>query len=266
MMRKFMSLLIIAGLCLGLSGCGGGDGAPKEKVFLTEDEYASLYTSPNDYKGKYVELTGKIFTDPEVEDGKFAIQMWGDPDNNDKNTIVTGENPEGGLKADTYVKVVGYVAGTFEGENAFGTKITAPQITAESIEVVDYATAVSPSLKTIEPNVSMEQFGTTITVTKVEFAKAETRVYFKIENNSANKFNFYTFNTKITQNGKQFEEQDNYNADYEEPSSDILAGITSEGVVAFPVLEQANFTIITDAHSDDYHEDFVDYTFEITVQ
>ena len=54
-MKKFLSTAACLMLSLLLAGCSETGGAPKEKVFIEKDQISDLYTSPKDFKGKYVE-------------------------------------------------------------------------------------------------------------------------------------------------------------------------------------------------------------------
>ena len=76
-------------------------------------------------------------------------------------------------------------------------------------------TPMVPTIKSVElSRVTQDQLGYSITVEKVEFAEKETRVYVTIQNNGSSNFSAYSFNSKIIQNGKQYEEARNYSADY----------------------------------------------------
>lgn len=267
-MKKILSLLMILGLCAGLTACGGDKSSePKEKVFIEDSETGSMYSNPKNYEGKYVTITGRVFSNPEEDEGIIAFQLWADPENNDKNTIVGCEkNVCSDVKSDDYVKVTGYIAGEFEGENMMGGKVTAPQIKAESVEKISYADAVSPTTKSLDVNIKKSQNNVDMTVSKIEFAEKETRVYLTINNKGKSKFSFYSFNSKLTQDGKQYEEQSNYEADYPEINSEILPGIKSEGIVTFPAIKQSDFKLIFEGYSDDYNIDFDNYTFDIKVK
>lgn len=110
------------------------------------------------------------------------------------------------------------------------------------------------------------QHGVSVTLNKVEFADNKTRIYMSIENKSKDKFSFYSFNTKITQNSKQYEEESNYYAGYEEIKSDILPGVKEEGIIAFKNIDQANFKLLCEGNSDNYSLDFADFVFDVEVK
>lgn len=263
-MKKGLAGLLCAALLFGLTACGG-DSEPKEKVYIEEDKIADMYTSPDDYKGKYVKLTGRVFTNPEAKDKQIAFQMWQDPKNSANNTVITCDK-SADLAQNDYIRIEGYVDGTFEGKNMMGGTVKAPKIVAESVEKISYQDAASPTLKAVDSNVVKEANNVTYTIQKVEFAKDETRVYLSLDNKSPDKYSFYSFNVKIVQNGKQYEEKYNYEANYKELTSELLPGIKDEGIIAFPAMDQANFQLITEGSSSNYNVDRDYLTFDIEVK
>lgn len=106
-----------------------------------------------------------------------------------------------------------------------------------------------PTIKTIDVNETQDHYVYKITLEKVEFAENETRVYINVENSGSDEFSIYSFNGVISQNGNQYEEQSNYNADYPEMNNSLLVGNKTEGIIAFPALEDAPFTFTIDAYS-----------------
>lgn len=270
-MRKISMILVCLGLCLGLFGCSNDSGKDtskktEEKEFITEDQLDSLYSNPDKFKGKYVTLTGQVFGSPESEDDTTVFQMMGDPEEYEKNTVIhCKKSLTKDLKSDSYVVVTGLIKGTFEGTNAFGESITAPQIEAEKIEISSYIDVVSPTLKSVEVNDVRTSNGVTVTLQKVEFSPIETRVYISVDNQSANEYSFYSYSTKAVQNNKQFEYESNYYADYPELNSDILPGVKTEGILVYNGLEQADFQLICKGQSNDYSLDGDTFTFDITV-
>lgn len=273
-MKRFLSLFLALGLILGVTACGSNDSKDdkeseksSKKEYVDEKDISKVYSNPDKYKGKYIKLTGKVFMPPEKDDDGVYFQMWEDPENNDHNTVVGYESKDFDVKEGDFVAIDGKIDGVFKGKNSFGGSVDALQITATSIELTSYSEVVSPTLKEVEVNQQNSQNGVDIRIDKVEFAKNETRIYYTITNNSGSKYSFYDFSLMITQNGKQFKEQANYSADYPSVSGDVLNGITADGIVAFPVLEQADFEIHFDAgHGDNYDLDFEAFTIPVTMK
>lgn len=296
-MKKILALILAMGICIGGSACtvtdlsessetSSSNSTPSQEFSesseeqssekseetedttpLSESEIKQMYTDPDKFMNRTVTLTGRVFTSPERDEDGIYFQMFYDTENHDLNTIVAYLDPDFELEEGDYVKLTGVVSGNFEGENAFGGTVTAPQIIATSLEKSSYTEVVSPALKTVTPKgTSSTQHGYTVSLTKVEFAKNETRLYFTVENGGKATFNLYSFDTKLIQNGKQYEEETNYDADYPEIQSDLLPGVTTEGIIVFPAIDQKNFQVVLDAFSDDFDEDFELYTFDVSVE
>lgn len=232
-------------------------------VPMKGDEIKTLYTNPEQFKSHCVEITGKVFTAPEYDDDGVAVQMWGDIEKSENNTIVYIADKNFKVKQDDYLHIVGLVGDEFEGENAFGGKVSAPTITAKEYKVIDYKNALAPTIKTIDVNQTQTQLGYSVTVQKIEYAEKETRAYIKVDNQGTDKFSVYSFNSKITQNGKQYEEQDNWDAEYPEIQTELLVGNSSEGIIVFPAIPNGNFTLIIEGSSDNWEENLKPYTFNI---
>lgn len=231
-------------------------------VPLKGDELKSLFTTPEKFKSHCAELIGKVFKVEYTDDG-VAVQMWQDFKSCNNNIIVYVLDSDFKVKEDEFLKVTGIVGDVFEGENMMGAKITAPTITAREYSVVDYMEAAMPAKKTLDVNQTQTQYGYSVTVQKVEFADEETRVYVKVDNGGSDKFSLYSFNAKLVQNGKQYDEQSNFEADYPEIQSDLLVGSSSEGIIAFPAIKEEGFNLIFEAYSDNFYETINPYTFEI---
>lgn len=231
---------------------------------LSESEIPYLYTNTSNYIGREVTLTGKIFNNVEYDTGSVAFQMWQDPNNSENNTIIIYYDNTIELKENDYVVISGTVYDVFEGENAFGGVVTAPRIIAEELSISSYAEIMNPTIKSIETGMTITQNGYEIILDKVEFAKSETRLYFTVNNNGKANFSVYDFNMKIVQGNKQYEYQDNWDADYPEIQSDLLPEVTTSGIVAFPSLDmESGFKVYVEGRSDDYREDFETYLFTI---
>ncbi|MPM54175.1 hypothetical protein SDC9_100949 [bioreactor metagenome] len=273
-MKKTAVLFFAALLSFFLCACSGeSDGAaatptpsPTPNLTLSEDEMERLYTDADAFAGRTVTISGQIFTGIERDSKGVYFQIWADPKNADKNTIVEYKNTDAALEKYDYVKVEGKVVGTYEGENAFGVKITALQIEASAVVTVGYIEAVSPTLRSVNVMSVQEQYGYQIDLQKVEFADAETRIYLSVTNGGKSDFSVFSFDVKLVQKGKQFEEQPNYAAHYPEIQTGLLPGITTEGVIVFPAIEQSNFKLVLKASSGDPLEVIAPFTFNVVVK
>ena len=279
-MKRVLSMLLAACLCCGLlAGCGGDTGSEEKqekkkeekKEFIKEGQIAELFTNPDNFKGKYVVLTGKIFVEPEKEDGTTALQVWHDPQNAQYNFIVHYSGSES-FSTNNYIKVDGRIEGAFKGENMMGGTVTVPLIKSDTIETMSYIEAVTPTIKEIAPeNAISEQNGISLKVDKIEFAEKETRIYMTEANSSADKFSMFTYNMKIIQNGQQIEQDvasvSSFEGDYAQLSSDILPNASSSGILVFPAIDSsASFQIYAEGFSDNYELEFAPFTIDIAAQ
>lgn len=262
--RGLLVLILILTLCF-VPGCGGSESSSSESAKeLAKEDYVKLYSDANTFKGYKVDMFLKVFSVEKDNSGTF-LQGFYDPEGMDKNTIVTIDDPNLDVKDGDIIHVIGIVEGEVTGENMLGAKLTAPKISASSIEKSDYATAFAPAIKTVEVNEEQNQHGIVLKLEKVEFAEKETRAYLTVKNNSNNNASFYSFNAKAIQNNKQFETTDNWEAEYQEVQSEILPGVESSGIVLFPAIDPSAGAIkfLFECSSDDYLLDFNPYTFNI---
>lgn len=238
------------------------------KEVLAEEDFDKMYSNPKEYKGYEVEFTGQVFVDPERDDSGVYLQVYAKPEQFEQNTIVAYEDSNFDVKVDDFVKVIGIVKDEFEGENLMGGTITAPFIEATSIEVVDYITAVAPTIKEVVVDETIDQHGMEVTLQKIEFAEVETRVYMKITNNTNENVYFDGYGAKLVSGSTQYETKDNFGSGLPELPFDILAGIEAEGVLTYPAIEEQSgtFTLHAEGYSDNWELDFKPYVFEVEVE
>lgn len=281
MKKKSIILFLSATLAISVMACGeeSQNGTKSEtevttaeKEYISESEIPNIFTNPGDYEGKYVKLTGRIFTAPEQDEEGIALQAFHDIQNYDLNFIVYVDGTDHTFDVDDYISVDGMILGEFEGENAFGGTVTAPMIDADSIEVLSYMDAVAPTVTEITPDgASSEQYGITLTVDKIEFAENETRVYMTESNASEDTFNLYTYMISIVQNGQQIEQDmassSIYEGGYAELSDNLLPGASSSGVLVFPEMDSsAGFQIHAEGMSSNYEQQFEPFVIEVSAQ
>ena len=221
------------------------------------------FPDPSNFKGDNVEFFAKIFVEPEKDADGTYFQAYAN-NNSDRNVIVGIGDPDLDIKTDDIVFVKGTINDTFEGENAMGGIVTAPAIKAETVEISDYATAFAPAIKTVDVNQEINQHGYLLKLSKIEIAENETRLYLTIQNKSQDTISFYSFNTKLVSGNQQLEEESNYEANYPELQSDILPGVISEGIIAFPTLsESGQVKVFLEGSSVNYDLDFVPFEFDV---
>lgn len=229
------------------------------------DNITAVATKPNDYKGDYIKFGGYVFSVDETDD-KYALQIFIDEDHNNsvilevsKSLIANQKISEG-----DYIKADAKIDGTHKGETIVGVKSSWAYLIADGIEKSTYQDTIGKANTSWEfSDKVIEQHGISVSVTKVEFSDIETRVYVTVVNNSSSTFNLQDYSAKLTQNGSQYETTYNYNADYPEIPSDILPGITANGIIVFDKVEPAQFQLYMEGYSDDWETDFSPFTFDL---
>lgn len=239
----------------------------KGKV-LAAGDFDKMYTNPKKYKNYEVSYIGRVMNTPEKDDDGIYLQVYANPEKYEQNTIVFYPDASLSISDDDYLNITGVVRDEFKGENMMGAELTIPMIEAIELEVIGYTDAMAPTLQTIEVNEKKEQHGFEITVEKVELSEKQTRVYFTIDNKSAEKISFYSFNSKLVAGGKQLENESDYESDLAEPQSDILSGTNTSGVVIYPPLGEdiTEIQIYAEGSSDNYENTIEPFTFDVSVQ
>lgn len=271
--RNTKKVLPLIGLILGvvsiviaLASLGStGNSEPDEVVYVDEADIDKIYGDANAYKGKYVKLTGQVFNH-EVSDGALFLQINEDIENYDNNTLVYYYGDiDLDINDNDYVAIDGYITGSTNYSNIAGGTISAPEITAKSIEKLSYIDAVVPTLKSVEPNITVDNNGYKLTLNKVEFAEKETRCYFTFENSGNNTFTLWNSDSVLIQNSKQYEMTYNYDGSYEELPYDIQQGVTASGILTFDGIQQdMDFSITMSGYDEEAYVDY-DFKFEVSV-
>lgn len=244
---------------------------PTGKEYISEDQISQLFSSPKDLKGKYVKLTGKIFTTPETKDNVTALQIHHNTTDYSQNFIVKIENPTATYNDGDYVIVDGKIKGTYKGTNLMGASLEVPLIEADTVEVSTYMDIVVPTKNEVSYNAPIDQNGVVVSLDKIQFADTETRIYITVTNNSDSKFYIYDYSAKVTQGTQQYEtdsaSQSIFEGDYPRISDDILPGVTSSGIIVFPPFDDStDFQLHLEGHSDDFNLDFNPYVFNCTLK
>lgn len=277
MKKRLLALLLCGVMAFGISACGGGTssnsgGSGEEKVYVKESEFDELFTNPDQFKGKYVILTGQLLDAPEKNGDTVTLQAWYDTKNYSQNFIVYTNETDESFSSNDYIIVDGIVDGELKGENYFGEEVTAPLITDAKVTKSTYKDVVAPTVSEISPNATAEQKGFTVSVEKVEYSDVETRVYMTVANNTNESISFGAYDIKILLDNKQINidnaSSSMYDGNYPELSYDIAAGASTSGVLVFPIIEQGkDFQIIVpDIFSDNYEEEFSDMKIDISTK
>lgn len=145
------------------------------KADFTNSNFNLLFANPDGYFNSTVYFTGKVFSFP----GPGELQMYvGDTTN--YAVIVYDESFV--FAKDDCVKVTGRLAEAFEGTNAFGAVLTAPEVKATTIDKTNCADAINPAAKIVNVEKTQTRAGIKFILHKVEFSDKNTRAYVTIEN------------------------------------------------------------------------------------
>jgi len=190
--------------------------------------------------------------------------MYTDPVGSNGNTIVA-TNPSISLKNGDYVRVTGKLLKAYDGTNAFGGKVSAPVVLATDVAVVTREAVVAPAIQTYKPNKAIDQHGLVLTLTQVQLAKQETRIYITAKNGSTQNATVYASSIKIVQGSRQLEEKSVYDSGYPTIPSTLLAGVEASAVVIFDALDvsQPLRIVLDGANLSDYSLTFVPYTWTV---
>lgn len=264
-MKRIIALLLTLTCLFTLVGCGGSNTKQltDEEKFqqaekIPENEVANVIMDGEKYKGKRIELIGKV-SSFEEKDGETVIQLF----TTGYLPVYVTTKKKVKFKETENVFVAGIVKGKKTGKNSFGAELSLLEI-----EGYEFKTGTElPNFKAVKEivvNKEQKQGGVKITVQKVEIAEKETRVYMSVENNTKETLYFMDTSVKIIQGKKQYDYQYEYGNDYPKISSDILKGIKSEGVITFPKIdENSSFKIQLSEKTFITSDDFKDFIFEI---
>ena len=248
-MKKFLSVILCTLLTVSVAACGGSgkdSSKKKEKEYIEDSKISAMFSSPDDYKGKYVKLSGKIFVAPEKEDDGTYLQIYQDPENMNHTFIAVTKSTD--LSDGDYVTVDGKIEGEYSGKNALGCEVKGPTISNAAVKKSSYIDVVAPSLKTVKVESSAKQGKLTFTVHKIEYAKKETRVYVSFKNKLNVNATLDTSGIKIIKDGKQItQDQSSMSStegNYEQLDYDISGGVTSSGILVFPAMKPGKCQIV----------------------
>jgi hypothetical protein len=226
--------------------------SPSPAATYTNADWYRVTSNPNGFKGQAVELTGKIFAEPEYDQSGVGFQMWADPQRSEGNTIVWLPDPTVELRTDDYVRVSGVITGSFTGENMMGGEVQAAMIQAGTVEKVGALAAAPPAIEIVDVNQGATQHGITVKLRRVEFAEAETRVFVTFINQSNSKASIYAYSAKAIQGGRTYSPEMGLQG-YPEPESELPRSTRTSGVVVFKAMKPEKTTrFIFEGYSDDW--------------
>ena len=273
MKKKLLTIMLATSMALSFTACGSS--SPSESKTTTEsketekkeyvDDINAVVTNPDSYKGKYIKFCG-IVSSVESDEDAYGLQVYVDLDYN--NSVLV-EVPKSLLpeipKSDDFLNIDAKIDGSYNGQTVMGVDSTWARLTAESVEKTTYVDSFGKADTTWDfTDKVIDQNGMKVEVTKVEFAKDETRFYVTATNNSSATMSLWTYSAKVIQNGQQLEQSyGNYYANYPELSSDLLPGASSSGVLVFDAMEPSDMQLYIDGTTDNWEIEFSPFTFDL---
>ena len=242
----------------------------KEKVVEPEeieyvDDIMAVATSPDNYAGKYIEFGGFVFSAIDTTGDVYNVEVYLDEDYNNSVLLKVPKDliPDWDIAYGDFIYADAKIEGEADEDYYASGKAL---LTAQSIEKTTYQEIFAKSNTTWEfTDKVIEQNGVQVSITKVEFADKETRVYVNVVNNSGDIFNLQDYSSVITQNGSQYEPTYDYSyiADYPQLPYEIRSGITADGVIVFSAMEAEPFQLHVDGYSDNWDLEFNEFVFDI---
>lgn len=199
---------------------------------FNNDTIKGALLRPQIHIGAHVDLFGQVYTD--------AIKV-GDNGSGYLVTVLAGTQAlhpfvalqgKPDIARGDYVHVLGTITGQ-SVPNSFSVVPDNIYIEAASVGKVTSIEVLAPALKTIEPGTSVQQDGLAVTVTKVEFAGKETRVYISAQNTSSYMIHIYDQEATAQQGSMLYPQRPVYNGDYKEISVDLHPNGATEGMLMF---------------------------------
>ena len=221
-----LTITLVTVFSIHLTGCS----EESDKEYVKEADIERIFFETDKFVGKYVKIGGQVVkVNKDGEEVSLACFM----------------NPEEGrgifiahMKTDKKFAEMDYikVEGKIEGAEVSESESSPVNIAADKIEKSSYQDVMDPALETKKVDITKNQHDIRFTLSKVEYAKKETRVYVKVKNDSKYDVEVYSDLAVIIQDGKEIIPEINYASDY--PNiQDVPAGETKKGIISYKPLD-----------------------------
>ena len=220
-----------------LAGCGTQrETTSEERTYVSEAELEQVYISPDDYKGKYIKVSGRVAQDSRVQEDEIYFEMYADPHgyNNVTEIYYLGEN---NFELGDVVTVDGKITGSHVYINTYGNEVVALKIESDNVIEGNYIDCFSPTIKEVIIEETIDQYGYAFTINKIEYAEEETRLYVTITNDGDAELDVSEDRIIMVQNQKQYECQSNQFAKYESIDTSLYPNTVTSGIVTFPSMD-----------------------------
>lgn len=187
-------------------------------------------------KGRSVDFQGSLVLDPEYgPDGTFFQLLVKDAE---KAANVVVDSPSMlEFTQGEYVRVTGVVSGKFVGRTDSGQSVTTVRIKAAKVTTTTAESALAPATEVWNKTFKASKDGIEVTVRKVEFAAAETRVDVTVKNSGASGVFLQIPNSFLKRADKIYEARSDLPPEYRAMPIDVPPGGAATGVVVFPAVD-----------------------------
>ncbi len=231
---------------------------------VPDSEIDYVYSNPEKYAGKRVIIKGRVSDSVEKTKDGVSFTVYADPHSIKKSATIYAGDLDVDIKDEDYVVIDGVV---LSDEDVEDFNMSDVNIDATKVKKSNYIDVCSPTLKTYKINKTINQRGYKVTLKKVELAKNETRAYIKVKNSGKAEFDLYEHSAKLIQGHKQYETDNNFDADYPELPDSMEKGIKAKTILSFKKIKvNKSFTLKIPASSDDYEENITDYVFNVNIK
>lgn len=213
----------------------------KEPIFVKNNDY--IFNKPYLYKGEFVNLSGQVFSEPQVNKDYIAFQVYANPKDKQKAAVIyyAGDT---NIETGDCISMTGYVYKSVKGENVYGGHVYSPGLKATILEKKSCVEVFSPTIRELSfNNKIITKDGYSIEINKIEFSEDETRVYLTVKNNGLEDFNLWYGGIYIIQNSQQYEQIWNENVDYKTIGYQIKPQTMDYGIITFKNIQYEDFTI-----------------------
>ena len=236
---------------------------------ITNSEFEIVFSNPDNYKGKWVKLTGEITQIiKRSHDNVYTFNL------SSEYFDITSElwvisNPNIVLRENNCYTVEGKNVGGSEAINRLtGYTSIIPTVELEKYEETDCLDVKYPALTTLKINDSQILGNVKLTLHEIHIAEEHTRAFVEIENLGINDITFYDSDALIIQSKSQYP-ADSFmwlDAEYETIESEIPGNIIEKGFVFFDPIGDDSFKISFEVTEEaQSYSDYKDHEFQFNV-
>lgn len=243
MIREIRTVICALLVCACITGCQATTQSTTSKTktkekYISESKITNALIEPDSYKGKRIKIEGEVSQGPDVDGNTGYLVRYVSANN--RYFFVQTDGDLGYQEGD-YIKVVGTINEQISMKNVYGDDIPVASIGDAKVSDGSYIDIVMPTYRTNKPNEKTQTIdGVSVTLSKVEYAQEETRVYLSIDNQSQGAI-YYDPSYVILQQDNAIIYPDTGSASYElgdypQLNYTISVGSKSNGILVFSVI------------------------------